>query len=168
MILEHQKQLGEVISDYSDVVVMVECGLFGLWGEMHGSSMCNKDNFNQAIEKWLEVLPENVTVNVRTPGYFCNWSGADRSKLSSFVTTQNQKEYRVGIFNDGYLGNDGPDAIDSDLGTFANRTEEINWLKNQAKHTLYGGEIVTNDGLGEVKILLPIWKKKHLSPIPVI
>lgn len=145
MILKHQEQLGKIISDYPDVVVTVECGLLGLWGEMHGSTMCTKDNFNKTIDKWLEVLPKDITVNVRTPKHFCDWSGADGKKLSSYVTKTKDKDYRVGIFNDGYLGSD------SDLGTFSNRTEEINWLKNQAKHTLYGGEIVANKGTGKVK-----------------
>ena len=145
MILKHQAQLGSVISNYSDVVVVVECGLFGLWGEMHGSSMCNAANFNKAIDKWLEVLPKSITVNVRTPGYYCDWCGADRNKLSSNAPTRLEKAYRVGIYNDGYLGSD------TDLGTFANRSEEIAWLKNQANHTLYGGEIVANDGSGNVK-----------------
>ena len=150
-ILGHQQQLGAVLSEYSDVVVCVECGLFGKWGEMHGTSMCNKDNFNQAIDKWLEVLPDNITVNVRTLKYYCDWCGANQSKLSSNITKPGDKEYRVGIFNDGYLGNEDDDDIDTDLGTYKNRTEEINWLKNQATHTLYGGELVTNVGNGNVK-----------------
>ncbi|MBO4863577.1 MAG: DUF4832 domain-containing protein [Eubacterium sp.] len=151
MILTHQTQVGEVISRYSDVVAAVECGLFGLWGEMHGSSMCNKENFNKAIDKWLDVLPENVTVNVRTPKYYCNWSGVDISNISNDITQEGQKAYRVGIFNDGYLGNSGTDAIDTDMGTYVNREEELKWLNYQARHTLYGGEIVKNDGLGTVR-----------------
>lgn len=151
MILKHQEQLGEIISRYPDVVIAVECGLFGKWGEMHGSSMAVQDNFNQAIDKWLEVLPPEVTLNLRTPGYLCGWNGADISKMSSYIYTPKDKEYRVGIYNDGYLGNDGGDRPDSDLWTFVNREEEIKWLSNQAKHTLYGGEIVANDGSGNVK-----------------
>ena len=145
MILKHQEQLGNIISDYSDVVVTVECGMLGLWGEMHTSSMCTKENFNKVIDKWLEVLPSNITVNVRTPEHFCDWSGADRSNLSSYITKQGDKSYRVGIYNDGYLGSD------SDLGTFSNRAEEIKWISSQATHTLYGGEVVANDGTGNVK-----------------
>ena len=145
MILKHQEQLGKVLSDYPDVVVAVESGLLGLWGEMHGSNMCTKANFNKTIDKWLEVLPQNITVNVRTPKHFSDWSGVDRSKLSSYVSKSKDKAYRVGIFNDGYLGSD------SDMGTFSNREEEIKWLNKQAKHTLYGGEIVANEGSGKVK-----------------
>ena len=128
MILKHQEKLGEVISRYSDVVVAVECGLFGKWGEMHGSSICTQENFNLAIDKWLEVLPADVTLNLRTPGYFCGWCGVDISKMSSYIYTTEDKEYRVGIYNDGYLGNAGGDRVDSDLYTFVNREEEISWL----------------------------------------
>ena len=52
------------------------------------------------------------------------------------MTSPGTNEYRVGVFNDGYLG-----SYD-DRGTFRNRTKEVTWLENQAKHTLYGGEIV--------------------------
>lgn len=43
---------------------------------------------------------------------------------------------RVGVFNDGYLGNA------TDLGTFENRESEISWLNKQATTTFYGGEVV--------------------------
>ena len=50
--------------------------------------------------------------------------------------------YRIGLYNDGYLGSE------SDLGTFKNREVEIQWLEKQALHTLYGGEVVANYAQG--------------------
>lgn len=137
MILRHQEQLGEVMARHAEVVTSVECGIFGKWGEMHGSAKCKQENFNQVIDKWLEVLPDSIPISVRTPGYYCDWLGIDRSELSKNITTYGQKAYRVGIYNDGYLGSG------TDWGTYENREEEIEWLSEQGKHTVFGGEIGT-------------------------
>lgn len=137
MILRHQEQIGEVLSRHAEAVISVECGLFGKWGEMHGSSKCKQENFNLAIDKWLEVLPDSIPISVRTPGQYCGWLGIDRATMSQNVTVPEEKAYRVGIFNDGYLANY------SDWGTFEDREEEVAWLSQQGKHTIYGGEIGT-------------------------
>ncbi|MCR5798431.1 MAG: DUF4832 domain-containing protein [Eubacterium sp.] len=145
MILTHQEQLGKVISKYADVVSSVECGLFGLWGEMHSTPMCTKANINKAIDKWLEVLPESITISVRRPTFYADWAGLDISKLNTNKTKKGSKAYRVGIFDDAYL------STDDDDGTYENRETEITWLEEQAKHTLFGGEILQNDNTGSVK-----------------
>lgn len=137
MILRHQEQIGEVISRHPEAVTAVECGLFGKWGEMHSSPSCNQENFNKAIDKWLEVLPDSIPISVRTPGQYCGWLGIDRATMSQNVTRPGEKAYRVGIYNDGYLANA------SDWGTFEDREEEVAWLSNQGKHTVFGGEIGT-------------------------
>lgn len=145
MILRHQEQIGEVLSRHADCIVSVECGLFGKWGEMHSGDKCSQENYNLAISKWLEVLPESIPISVRTPGHYAGWAGVDRSKLSENVTKPGEAAYRVGVYNDGYLGSG------NDLGTYANRAEELAWLSNQAKHTLFGGEIVANSNTSDVK-----------------
>ena len=137
MILRHQEQIGEVLSRHTEVVTSVECGLFGKWGEMHSSKRCTQENFNLAIDKWLEVLPDSIPISVRTPGQYCEWLGIDRSTLSENITTPKDKASRVGIYNDGYLANA------SDWGTYENREEEIAWLSHQGRHTVFGGEIGT-------------------------
>ena len=134
MMLMHQKQLGEVISRHEEAVVSVECGLFGKWGEMHDSAACSQENFKRAIDQWLEVLPQSIPISVRTPLQYCEWCGVPKGALSAQVTEPGQKEYRVGIYDDAYLGSE------TDLGTYENREEEVKWLSNQARHTLFGGE----------------------------
>ena len=136
MINRHQEQLGPILSKHADCIVSVELGLFGKWGELHSGAQVSQDNFNRAIDKWLEVLPDSIPISVRTPGQYASWANVERAKLNENITVKGTKEYRVGIYNDGYLGSG------SDLGTYVNRQVEIEWLANQAKHTLFGGEIV--------------------------
>jgi len=139
MVLKHQEGLRQLIEDYADAIASVECGLFGAYGEMHSSSVYTGDKERKkyvisTIDKWLEVLPKSITLSVRKPEFYCDWNNVDQSKISENITKEKQSAYRVGIYNDGYL------ASYSDLGTFKNRDEEIKWLSNQSKHTLYGGE----------------------------
>lgn len=136
IILMHQEQLGPVLSKHKNAIASLETGLLGLWGELHGTEMCKKENLKAIIDQWLKVTPESVCVSVRTPLHYCWWKGIDREKIAEDITVPGELSYRVGIYNDGYFGSD------SDLGTYTNRKEEIKWLYNQARHTLFGGELM--------------------------
>ena len=136
VILMHQEQLGPILSKHKNVIATLETGLLGKWGELHGTDMCNRENLLAIIDKWLEVTPESVCVSVRTPLQYCWWKGIDRENIAEDVTVPGEISYRVGMYDDGYFGSD------SDLGTYANRSEEIKWLYNQARHTLFGGELM--------------------------
>ncbi len=152
MILRHIEQVGEVITANQDVVSYVELGFFGPWGEMHTSSICTQVNVELALDKMLDVLPENIKIGVRTPAYYAHFAGIDLNEIDKNVTLPGERAYRVGLYNDGYLGSE------SDLGTFRDREKGIKWLEKQAKHTLYGGEPVANYASGE-----PLNTVKYMS-----
>ena len=138
-VLQHQQAIGEVFAKYPDVISSVECGVFGPWGEMHHSNIMTDENLSKVINKWLEVLPQSMTITVRQPEFYAKWCGCGITDIDSNITSAGNAAYRVGAFNDGYLGSY------SDRGTFRDREKEVTWLSNQAKHTLYGGEIVLFD-----------------------
>ena len=142
LILKHISQLKPVFYANEDVIAYIELGFFGPWGEMHTSSICTTENVSKAIDAMLDAAPKSIKIGVRTPNYFAKWAGVDRAKLSEFIAEKGTDAYRVGLFNDGYLGSE------SDLGTFANREIEVSWLEKQAMHTLYGGEVVANYASG--------------------
>ncbi len=137
MILKHISQVCPILTNNKDAISYVELGFFGPWGEMHSSEICKPENVSKAIDVMLENTPEEIKIGVRQPKYYVNWLGIDRAKLNENITVKGTPEYRVGLFNDGYLGSH------SDLGTFENREIEVEWLEHQALHTLYGGEIVS-------------------------
>ncbi len=142
MILTHISQLKNVFEKNKDVLTYVELGFFGPWGEMHSSKVSSTENVSKAIDVMLDTVPETIKIGVRTPNYYVKWLGIDRNNLSQNITEKGTSAYRVGLYNDGYLGSE------SDLGTFANREKEILWLEKQAMHTLYGGEVVANFASG--------------------
>lgn len=136
MILHHIEQLKPVLEENQDAISYIELGFFGPWGEMHSSSICTVENVSKAIDAMLISAPEKIKIGVRQPKYYVAWAGVEREKLNEDITVEGMPSYRVGLFNDGYLGSE------SDLGTFKNREIEISWLEKQALHTLYGGEVV--------------------------
>lgn len=138
MMIKHIEQLGPVLNENKDVIAALEVGMFGPWGEMHSSTCCTNANVSKIVNTWLNALSSDITISVRKPSYYASWANINLSELDTNVTAKNTNAYRIGVFNDGYLGSG------SDLGTYANREKEITWLSNQAKHTLFGGEIVAN------------------------
>ncbi len=138
MILKHISQLKPIFYKNEDVIDYVELGFFGPCGEMNSSTICTTENVSKAIDAMLDAVPTNIKIGVRTPNYYAKWLGVDRATLNENITQKGTDEYRIGLFNDGYLGSN------NDLGTFANREIEIAWLENQATHTFYGGEVVAN------------------------
>jgi hypothetical protein len=134
MILTHIRQLGEVMSNYYDVILGIECGIIGVFGEMHSSIYTGSEYANQIIDAYLDNTPESIRLLVRTPAYIANYLGVNRADLKNVVTVKGTKAYRLGMFNDGYMNSE------SDLGTWFNRTEEIKFLFTQNKHVPYGGE----------------------------
>lgn len=152
MILTHIKQLCPIFTENQEAISYIELGFFGPWGEMHSSDICTEENVSKAIDLMLTNTPEKIKIGVRQPKYYTYWAGVDRAKLNEDVTIKGTKAYRIGLFNDGYLGSE------SDLGTFENREVEIQWLEKQALHTLYGGEIVANKSGGT-----PLNTAKYMS-----
>lgn len=142
MLLTHINQLCPIITRNQEVIAYIELGFFGPWGEMHSSDICTQENVSKALDTMLKNTPQNIKIGVRQPQYYAYWAGIDRNKINENITTSDMTSYRVGLYNDGYLGSE------SDLGTFKNRKIEVQWLEKQAIHTLYGGEVVANYAQG--------------------
>lgn len=148
LLQQHLRQLGAVYSRYTDVIVCLELGMFGPWGEMHSSACCTQENVNAALDTLLAATPRVITVNLRTPQYAAGWLGLKDPKTldgtslayTAAMKSKGRNGLRVGMFNDGYLGSS------SDLGTFAAvpRAAGVAWLQEAGARTFYGGEAVAD------------------------
>ena len=151
MITEHIKQLGKVFSEHKDVITFIELGMYGPYGEMHTSSICTKANVSQALQTMLDNTDEELKIGVRTPAYAAHWLGLwddkrkyfdiDSDEFWAAINAKGKDAYRVGMFNDGYLG------TYNDYGTYSEipRENGIGWLNTVCANTPYGGECVTTD-----------------------
>ena len=160
LINTHQKDLSVVLHEYKDVIVALEAGLIGPWGEMHSSDKMlysydsskkklvkDPEQYNKVIGTWLDLMSDtDIPVLIRKMSDYINFANANSFKgqkvkhenVGEFIPTAGMKEYNLGFFNDSYLGST------TDRGTFSKhetRATAIKWLKGQTAHTLYGGEM---------------------------
>lgn len=120
-IRQHIKEISGIINNYKDVVLAVECGMFGPWGEMH-SSMYDIDTWNgydtqfsnAIINRWLEKLDPQIKVLVRAPKHLMGYYGYTDSEAFNDAVADGSLEInpRLGMYNDGYLGDS------TDVGTY--------------------------------------------------
>ncbi|MBO4812925.1 DUF4832 domain-containing protein [Candidatus Saccharibacteria bacterium] len=135
-VMQHLEALRPLFEENKDVITSVDAGILGPWGEMHSTSgiYATDETLRQIVLKWLDVLPKDLTVNVRTPVQY-------RIVLGS-LENDSEDRYRLGIFNDGYLGSE------SDLGSYHSgitRDIFVDWMETQGNYTFYGGEVTRAD-----------------------
>lgn len=122
ILLGHVRDLSSILAKFPDVVMAVEAGVAGPWGEMHSSDYCKAEYMNRILAAYLEKLPAEISLLVRNPGILARFDG-DRMRL--------------GMYNDGYLGTWW------DYGTWAGewtRERSLELLGPRTRHP-YGGEL---------------------------
>ena len=151
-VLHHIDQIKEdgFLEDYKDILMFVESGFVGAWGEQHSGKYTSLDYKAQLLQAVLNMTPDDIPVTVRTPNTFAKWAGIEPAQLADWVSEPGSDAARVGMYNDGYMGSD------SDLGTYANREIETAWLGRQSTAAYYGGEFSGNLD----------WAKKYDTYLP--
>ena len=123
----HIAALGPILSRNADVLLAVQAGLIGAWGEWHGSASGHGADARRAVvEGWQAALPESVPVQVRTPAFKIEISGADAPGAAD----------RIGHHNDCFL------SSDTDVGTYpAGQLQRwLDWLSIDTAGAIFGGE----------------------------
>lgn len=132
LIATHIEQVSEIINSYKDVILCVQAGFLGPWGEWHGSKFLSGNEEektlvrNTILEDLLNCLDEEIIVNVRRPKFI-------RSAIEAGL-----KGERLGIHNDAFL------ATEDDMGTYDDpnfsRKEELLWVNENVSTGINGGE----------------------------
>ncbi len=166
-VLHHIQQIKEngFLEDYKDILMYVESGFVGAWGEQHSGKYTSLEYKAQLLDAVLDMTPDDIPVTVRTPNIFAKWAGIETKDLADWVSEPGSQASRVGLYNDGYMGSD------SDLGTYSNREIETTWLGSQTVRTYYGGEFsgaldwAKKYDTWEPQNAIPEMYKTHLSYI---
>ncbi|MDE7453228.1 MAG: DUF4832 domain-containing protein [Clostridia bacterium] len=139
MICTHISQISGVLNRYPATITAVEVGLIGPWGEMHSSAISKLDTKATLAKKYLdETADSGLAILVRTPDVIYNCLNKTINDIDGYVIPKESLYYRLGLFNDGYLGSG------NDLGTYNNRAREVKFMSVQNGHLPYGGEVVTS------------------------
>lgn len=137
-VIGHMRQLGAVIRNFREQILLVQGMLVGSWGEMHDSKFLSEERLRQLMSVWREAVG-GIAVAVRTPQ---QWRLLHTEGAAPGAD-------KIGIFNDGMFGS--PDH----LGTFGwqkradagwsgqwRREEEMEFIAEIASSVPYGGEAV--------------------------
>lgn len=161
MLLTHIAQLKPILQEYEDVIMAVDGGFFGPWGEMHSSTYgTSSEAYAWLLDALLDAVPASRCIIVH-PGAFLSWYNSKYGTRYTFDTIDQipapqpgTPEARFGLFNDSYAY--GADSGDEDypddwgslsegagwagapLGEGYDRAKVMAWLRGQ--NTLYGGE----------------------------
>jgi len=161
IILEHIRKVCPVLNCFENTITAVEAGLIGPWGEMHSSAIANAANISPIIEAFL-TNAESIPILVRTPKMIYDYLGITVKDIDNYTIPADQKAYRLGLYNDGYLGSG------NDLGTYSDRQREIEFLSRQTDHLPFGGEVVIpSSNLHDIDVCLPEMHKINLSYLNV-
>ena len=162
MMIKHIKQLSSILNKYQSTITAIEAGMIGRWGEMNGSAITkDPDIVNAILDAWLDNT-NNFAILTRQPQHIYDYLGIDYEDIDNYVISPSDKAYRLGIFDDSYLGSE------SDCGTFNHdRNKEIDWIAQQTNHLPFGGEATYQDLSDTLFHLedgcLENMKKLHLS-----
>jgi hypothetical protein len=144
IVLQHIEQLTPILREYSDVILVLEAGFIGVWGEWYYT-----DNFNfrpaQNVEEYaprrrvldalLEALPENRMICVRYPAAKLFTFGITHTDTVTRETAYNGSDLsRIASHNDCFL------ADQDDRGTFGGSRFFRQFWQNESKYLAMGGE----------------------------
>ena len=138
----HIEQLKPVLQQNSDVILCLQAGFIGVWGEWaytdgFDPSPKTKEDYRtrrDVMLALLDALPKNRTVAVRTGRYKMNMFLDSYADSVTIETAYNESDLsRICAHNDCF----GADA--SDMGTFTTIAERNFW-KKESRYLLMGGE----------------------------
>ena len=135
IILGHLDQLKSVLAKNKDVIACVQAGFIGAWGEWYYSShnLNNADSYKKLLDKWLEVLPSDRCIQVRTPKYKQDYLG-----LSAPITESHAYDgtaiARIAHHNDAFMSDE------TNMGTYQDVKADKAYLGVEGLYLPIGGE----------------------------
>jgi hypothetical protein len=133
-VLQHIAQLKPLLQAHGDVLAALQAGFIGAWGEWHGSLHGNDDPGvrREVVQALLDAVPSVRMVQLRTPAFKQSLTGpAPLAESDAFKATPRA---RLGHHNDAFFS----DA--NDMGTYAEPVKGKEWMAQEARFVVNGGE----------------------------
>lgn len=145
IVLRHIEQVKPVLLANSDVILVVQAGFIGAWGEWYYTDYYATSPGHITEEQWgwrrtivdslLGVISPDRMVQLRTPGYKRHVLQQDDfipvTEAEAFTNTDIA---RIGHHNDCFV------AGNNDYGTYQDTAVEKPYLADDTKYTMMGGE----------------------------
>ena len=133
--LRHIAQVKPLIQEFYDVIMVVQAGFVGSWGEWYYTENF-KDNASRKklVEALLDAVPDCRQIELRTPTYKMGMFGFTLADtLTRAEAHQPTLKARLGGHNDCYL------SSANDVGTFNGKRDREYWAA-ESLYTIMGGE----------------------------
>lgn len=145
-IHRHMDQVAPYLQKHADVILCVQCGWLGSWGEWYYTDSGYKMNPTkdsdfemrwEVLEHMLRAVPESRQVALRTPMYKRRWLKMRGDTASTPLTADEAflptYKARIGGHNDCFL------SSANDVGTYSGPDDRAFWAED-TKYTVMGGE----------------------------
>lgn len=166
IVLNHIEQLKPVLKNNSDVILVLQAGFIGAWGEWYytdyfsqSPGVITEENWNnrrEMTDSLLEMMPPDIMVQVRTPDY-----KRHLLELEDFIPVSVNQAFseayiaRIAHHNDCFLANS------SDMGTYQDTLIEKPYLAEDSKYTIVGGETCGQSSLSHCENAVGELKRFH-------
>lgn len=168
-MLRHIEQLKPYWQEYADVILCLEAGFIGVWGEWYYTTNFpfNPTKDSEFEPRWtivnelLEALPADRQIALRTPAFkmrYLDMHGEAVAPLTAEEAYQNTAKARLCGHNDCFV------ASSTDYGTYASDEEREFWAED-TKYTLMGGETCDECELSTGKNAIKEMQKYHWTYI---
>ena len=165
-IFTHMEQVRPLLERYQDSIFTLQGLFIGNWGEMHGSRFNGKEDMRLLAKKLAKETPESIFLAVRTPQH---WRNITQYEGDPADASQDPLGARIGIFNDGMLGNVydtgtyGGDHRDKGYYNKWVREEEIGFLGELCRQVPLGGEVIINNPFNDFENAVNDFRKTHVT-----
>lgn len=158
IVLGHIRQLAPLLQRNADVIVYLDAGFIGAWGEWHNSAnnlithvVGGFEQVNDATRNimaaLLASLPPDRSVLVRTQRYRYALVGA--ANLTPDGAYGRSPAARIGFFNDCLL------ADATDMGSYLVRAADQAWLARETEYVPISGETCSDGAAAQPLIRCP-------------
>ncbi len=135
VIKRHLDQMKPVFTVNKDVIACVQAGFIGAWGEWYYSSnhLNNTASYKELLNKWLEVLPKDRCIQVRTPKYKQDFIGSSTA-ITAKQAFSNEPIARIAHHNDAFMSDK------TNMGTYIDVEKDKTYLAEEGLYLPIGGE----------------------------
>ncbi len=168
-ISKHIDQIAPYLQKHSDVIICVQCGFIGSWGEWYYSSNFKMnpqkdEDFEprwKVLEHLLQIVPEDRQVALRTPSFkirYLKMRGMEATPLTKEEAFKNTNKARIAAHNDCFI------SSSNDVGTYHSDVEREFWQED-TKYTFMGGETCEKCSYSKGSNAIEQMEKYHWSYI---
>lgn len=169
-VKNHIIQISPVVNQHTDCVYIIQGVFIGNVGEMNNSNYSDINQIRQLIEALTESTDPQIYLAVRTPAQLRGILRT-RTPLSSQDFESGTFASRLGLYNDGMLGNvydmgtydDTPITSGNSMDEPGTREEELLYQYKLCQYVPNGGEVTIDNEYNDIDNTITALSQMHVS-----